>query len=131
MLKNKMKSYVRIGGRGLKNLTYPYMGGGFKNYQKHPNVINEWPLNVQDLIETEDQRGIAIGFYSCFISLQVFSKFFVYCSSPAFFSVYPPSFCPGNDIVEPLLQWISEGCLHKNSPCFIFMIFPFAVVLSL
>ena len=28
MLKNEMESYVRIGGRGLKNLTYPYMGEG-------------------------------------------------------------------------------------------------------
>jgi hypothetical protein len=28
MLKSKMESYVRIGGRGLKNLTYPYMGVG-------------------------------------------------------------------------------------------------------
>ena len=28
MLKNKMESCVRIGGRGLKNLTYPYMGEG-------------------------------------------------------------------------------------------------------
>ena len=33
MLKNEVESYVRIGGRGLKNLTYPYMGllgGGAK-----------------------------------------------------------------------------------------------------
>ena len=31
LLKNEMESYVRIGGRGLKNLTYPYMGvGGVK-----------------------------------------------------------------------------------------------------
>ena len=46
MLKNEMESYVRIGGRGLKNLTYPYMGvgGGVKNCQNHPYVINEWPL---------------------------------------------------------------------------------------
>ena len=28
MLKNEMESYVRIWGRGLKNLTYPYMGEG-------------------------------------------------------------------------------------------------------
>ena len=26
MLENEMESYVRIGGRGLKNLMYPYMG---------------------------------------------------------------------------------------------------------
>ena len=26
MLKNEMESYIRIGGRGLKNLTFPYMG---------------------------------------------------------------------------------------------------------
>ena len=26
MLENEMESYVRIGRRGLKNLTYPYMG---------------------------------------------------------------------------------------------------------
>jgi hypothetical protein len=28
MLKNEMESYVRILGRGLKNLTYPYMRVG-------------------------------------------------------------------------------------------------------
>ena len=28
MFKNEMESYIRIGGRGLKNLTYPYMGVG-------------------------------------------------------------------------------------------------------
>ena len=46
MLKNEMESYVRIGGRGLKNLMYPYMGVGVevKNYQNNPYVINEWPL---------------------------------------------------------------------------------------
>ena len=48
MLKNKMESYVRIGGKGLKNLTYHYMGvGGVKNCQNHPYVINEWPQTVQ------------------------------------------------------------------------------------
>ena len=31
VLKNEMESYVRIGGRGLKNLTYPY-------------ILSEWPL---------------------------------------------------------------------------------------
>jgi hypothetical protein len=30
MLKNKMEPYVRIEGRDLKNLTYPYMGVGGK-----------------------------------------------------------------------------------------------------
>ena len=46
MLKNEMESYIRIGGRDLKNLKYPYMGvgGGGKNCQNHPYVINEWPL---------------------------------------------------------------------------------------
>ena len=45
-----MESYVRIEGRGLKNLTYPYMGvGGVKNCQNHPYVINEWPLTAQVL----------------------------------------------------------------------------------
>ena len=44
MFKNEMRSYVRIGGRGLKNLTYPYMWvGGVKNCQNHPYVINKWP----------------------------------------------------------------------------------------
>ena len=42
MVKNEMESYVRIGGRGSKNFTYPYMG--LKNCQNHPYVINEWPL---------------------------------------------------------------------------------------
>jgi hypothetical protein len=28
MLKNEMESYIRIGGRGLKNLMYPYMRVG-------------------------------------------------------------------------------------------------------
>ena len=46
MLKNEMESYVRIGDRGLKYLTYPLHGvrGGSKNCQNHPYVINEWPL---------------------------------------------------------------------------------------
>ena len=40
-----MESYVRIGGTGLKNLMYPYIGvGGLKNCQNYPYVINEWPL---------------------------------------------------------------------------------------
>ena len=44
MLKNEMESYV-IGGRGLKNLMFPYMGvGRVKNFQNHPYVINDWPL---------------------------------------------------------------------------------------
>ena len=30
------------GGRGLKNLSYSYMG--VKNYLNHPYVINKWPL---------------------------------------------------------------------------------------
>ena len=44
-----MESYVRIGGRGLKNLTYSYMGvgGGVKNCLNHPYVINEWPLSTR------------------------------------------------------------------------------------
>ena len=45
MLKNEMESYIRIRGRGLKNLTYPYMGvGEVKNLKNHPYVINGWPL---------------------------------------------------------------------------------------
>ena len=35
MLKNEMESYVRTGGMGLKNLTYPYMGvGGGSKFAK-------------------------------------------------------------------------------------------------
>ena len=46
MVENEMKSYLRIGEWGLKNLTFPYkgMGGGVKNCQNHPYIINEWPL---------------------------------------------------------------------------------------
>ena len=46
MLKNEMESYVRTGGMGLKNLTYPYgrVGVVVKNGKNHPYVINEWPL---------------------------------------------------------------------------------------
>ena len=45
VLKNEMESYVGIGGRGLKNLTYPYMGvEEDNNCQNHPYVINEWTL---------------------------------------------------------------------------------------
>ena len=45
MLKNELESYLRIRERGLKNLTYPYMGvGGVKNFQNLPYVINEWPI---------------------------------------------------------------------------------------
>ena len=40
--KMSKKSYVRIGGRGLKNHTFPYMGvRGVKNCQNHPYAINE------------------------------------------------------------------------------------------
>ena len=47
MLKSEMGSYVRMGGRGLKNLTYPYMGvEGVKNCQNHPYVIDESPLTT-------------------------------------------------------------------------------------
>ena len=48
MLKNEMESYVKIGGSGLKNLTYPYLvvEEGGKNCQNNPYVINEWPLTV-------------------------------------------------------------------------------------
>ena len=43
MLKNEMESYVITGERDLENLKYPYMGvgGGVKNCQNHPYVINE------------------------------------------------------------------------------------------
>ena len=48
MLKNEIESYVRIGGRGLKNFTYPYMGvGGVKNCQNHPYVIMNGPTSVE------------------------------------------------------------------------------------
>ena len=41
-----MESYARVGGRGLKNLMYAYMGvEGVKNGQNHPYVINEWSLS--------------------------------------------------------------------------------------
>ena len=46
MLKNEMESYVRIGGRGLENLTYKGVVG-VKNCQIHPYVINEWPLSYK------------------------------------------------------------------------------------
>ena len=46
MLKNELESYVIIGGRGLKNLTCPYMWvEGVKSCQNHPCVINEWSLS--------------------------------------------------------------------------------------
>ena len=46
-----MESYLRIGGRGLKNLTYPYMGvGGVKNCQNHPYVNNGWPLKLPGVL---------------------------------------------------------------------------------
>ena len=45
MLKNEMESYVRIGGRGLKNLKYPYMGvGGLKNCQIILTYLMNGPL---------------------------------------------------------------------------------------
>jgi hypothetical protein len=45
MLKNEMESCVRIGGRGLKNLKYPYLRvEGVKNCQNNAYVINEWPI---------------------------------------------------------------------------------------
>ena len=49
-----MESYVRIGGRGLKNLSYPYMAvEGVKNCQNHPYVIMNGPLcTVKDMMES-------------------------------------------------------------------------------
>ena len=45
-----MESYVRIEGRGFKNLTYPYTGvGEGQKLQNHPYVTNEWPLRFRDL----------------------------------------------------------------------------------
>jgi hypothetical protein len=48
MLKNEMESYVILGGMGLKNLTYTYIGvgGGVKNCQNHACIINEWSLFI-------------------------------------------------------------------------------------
>ena len=47
---SKKHSYIRIGRRGLKNLTYPYMGVRWvKNCQNHPYIINEWPLRINRL----------------------------------------------------------------------------------
>ena len=40
-----MESYVRIGGRGLKNYVCLHGGRGVKNGQNKPYVINEWSLN--------------------------------------------------------------------------------------
>ena len=46
-VENEKESNVRIRGRGLKNLTYPYMRvWGVKNCQNHPYVVNGWPLSV-------------------------------------------------------------------------------------
>ena len=40
-----MESYVRLGRRGFKSLTYAYMEvEGVKNCQNRFYVINEWPL---------------------------------------------------------------------------------------
>ena len=56
MLTYEMESYVRIGGRGLKNFTYPYMGvGGVNDCQKRPYIINEWPLKNSILFFTENK----------------------------------------------------------------------------
>ena len=43
-----MESYIRIGGRGMKNLKYSYMGWGVKTCQNHPYVINKWSLKVDN-----------------------------------------------------------------------------------
>ena len=55
-----MESYVRIGGRDLKNLTYAYMGVGVKNCHNHAYVINEWSLLTQNkmLLESLSAKGI-------------------------------------------------------------------------
>ena len=45
-----MESNVRIGGRGLKNLTCPYMGVGESEIAK----INEWPLTHRGLSLQEE-----------------------------------------------------------------------------
>ena len=56
MLKKEIESYLRTGGRGLKNLTYAYMGvREVKNCQNHAYVINKWPLKCPKsyLLETK------------------------------------------------------------------------------
>ena len=61
MFKNEMESYIRIAGRGLKNLTYPYLdgGGGVKNCQNHPYVINEFDLvKLEETIYLWDCKGV-------------------------------------------------------------------------
>ena len=45
MLRNEMESYVRIGGEGFEKSYVPLHrggGGGVRNCQNHPYVINEW-----------------------------------------------------------------------------------------
>ena len=45
MLKKRNGILRKNRGKGIENLTYPYMGaGGVKNFQNHPYVIIEWPL---------------------------------------------------------------------------------------
>ena len=64
-LKNEMESYVRIGGRGLKNLTYPYMVVvGVKNCKHHPYVINESPLMCKLFLIVSPAKREGDG-YSC------------------------------------------------------------------
>ena len=68
-----MKSYVRIGGSSLKNLTYAYMGvGGVKNYQNHAYVINKWSLTIQHIYveEITDLQNAGSFFYSVIVSTQ-------------------------------------------------------------
>ena len=63
-----MESYVIIGGRGFKNLTYPYMEVGWvKHFQNHPYVINYWPLKR---IEFEENIKYNQGYETKTVILQ-------------------------------------------------------------
>ena len=61
-----MKSYVRIGGRGLKNLTYPYMRvGRVKNCQNHPYVIKKkgWGREYEVYSDKQEEASFKSGRY--------------------------------------------------------------------
>ena len=61
MLKKRNGILRKNRGKGIENLTYPYMGaGGVKNFQNHPYVINEWPLRYMAEIGEITQSFIEI-----------------------------------------------------------------------
>ena len=73
-------------GRGLKNLTYAYMGVRGKQGQNHAYIINEWPLSwnsglLRLVLEFESPYAGMVIFFGTLPFSTLFSPFtFISCN---------------------------------------------------